>query len=592
MKKARQRYIPVLLLLAIPLMVFPMLAAFFGSPAWAEDDSPATLVVSPTSLTFTYQQGGTLPPSQSLSVTSGRTVSFADSTSGGSWFSVGSTSGTKPGSIRVSVHPGTLPVGNYTGSVLVSSRSGSVTVPVTLKIISAPTIGVSPTSLRFSYQTGGTAPSSQSLSISSSGSSITFTDSTSSGASWLSVSPTGGSTPSSIRVSVNPSSLVAGTYNASVRVSSTANSFSIPVTLTITSATSGIAVSPTALAFSVQQGGTAPPSQSLAVSGSSAVSFTDTASGGSWLSTGSTSGTTPGSNRVSVTPGTLTAGTYRGSVVVSSSSNSVTIPVTLTITSSSGGGGGSGGYTLLAWSELGMHCVDGKDYSVLSTLPPYNTIYAKLLSTGSTPTNITSGVTLTYTAMADSTGSINTTSVGSQLSTYKTTSGTPKKTNFWDYVYSLLLVAIPGAPSSLPPDMGAKGFPMQNLSPEQMAYGSFVLDTNLQAWKAEGIPLMPYDDTLAPKPYPMAKITATDSTGKVLATTTVVLAVSDEVSCKNCHSPKTPNPAAQPAGGWVSFSGLPRRSEHAPERSQEARRSQRHQPELVQCDRCCERERL
>ena len=29
-------------------------------------------------------------------------------------------------------------------------------------------------------------------------------------------------------------------------------------------------------------------------------------------------------------------------------------------------------YTLVAWSELGMHCMDGKDYSVFSVLPPYN----------------------------------------------------------------------------------------------------------------------------------------------------------------------------------------------------------------------------
>lgn len=27
-------------------------------------------------------------------------------------------------------------------------------------------------------------------------------------------------------------------------------------------------------------------------------------------------------------------------------------------------------YTLLAWNDLGMHCVDGKDYSIFSILPP------------------------------------------------------------------------------------------------------------------------------------------------------------------------------------------------------------------------------
>ena len=30
----------------------------------------------------------------------------------------------------------------------------------------------------------------------------------------------------------------------------------------------------------------------------------------------------------------------------------------------------AGTYVLVGWSELGMHCMDGKDYSVFSVLPP------------------------------------------------------------------------------------------------------------------------------------------------------------------------------------------------------------------------------
>ena len=40
-------------------------------------------------------------------------------------------------------------------------------------------------------------------------------------------------------------------------------------------------------------------------------------------------------------------------------------------------------YALVAWSELGMHCIDGKDYSIFSVLPPYNIIHAQLLKKGS-----------------------------------------------------------------------------------------------------------------------------------------------------------------------------------------------------------------
>ena len=196
-----------------------------------------------------------------------------------------------------------------------------------------------------------------------------------------------------------------------------------------------------------------------------------------------------------------------------------------------------------------MHCMDGQDYSVLSVLPPYNTIFAKLYTTGTTPTEVTSGVNITYTAFKDASGSINTTSAGTALSSLppgSTTPSTPNKTNFWSYVQALFL-GLPG------PDVGLHGYPVQSLTPAAMSYGgiNMVLDPSLMVWKAEGVPTVSYDDNLATKPYPMVQITAEDSSGKVLATATVVLAVSDEMSCANCHGPNT-NPAAMPSGGWIT----------------------------------------
>ncbi len=394
-------------------------------------------------------------------------------------------------------------------------------------------LGVSPRSLAFSYQQGGTLPSSQKLSVTSSRT-VSFSVSTS-GAAWLAVSPTSGYTPGAITVSVKPGSLAAGTYTASVTISSRAGSVQVPVTLTVTSSTAKLVVSPASLAFGYQQGGTVPSSQTLSVtsSTSTSIAFTDSASGASWLSVNRTSGSTPSSVGVSVNPGTLAAGTYNASVQVSSNSGSATVPVTLTVTSSSSGGGGtsSSGYVLLAWAELGMHCMDGKDYSVFSVLPPYNTIYAKLLTKGSQPAPVTSGVTITYQAFMDASGSINTTSYG--------TSTVPQKTNFWSYVRTLFL----GQPA---PDVGLHNYPVQSLTPQQMTY-----DSTKGLWKAEGIPSAPYDDKLASQPYPMAQIVAKNSSGQTIATATVVLAVSDEMSCKNCHAPNT-NSAAMPSGGWIT----------------------------------------
>lgn len=187
---------------------------------------------------------------------------------------------------------------------------------------------------------------------------------------------------------------------------------------------------------------------------------------------------------------------------------------------------GNGKYTLVAWNDLGMHCVDGKDYSVFSILPPYNNLHAHLISKDATTgKNITAGVTLTYEAVADTTGSINTTSSG--------------KTNFWTYVKNLF-----GALLSV--DTGLTGNKTQSKTPNSMTYNA----AN-GWWEAEGIPTVPYDDTGAKNYYPMVKVVAKNSAGTVLASTKVVLPVSDEMSCISCHASNSVA-AAKPSAGWVN----------------------------------------
>jgi hypothetical protein len=385
--------------------------------------------------------------------------------------------------------------------------------------------------LPFSYVQGGALPSSQTLSVSTGSRHRTFTVSKSSAA-WLSIGPTSGTTPASVTVSVKPGTLAAGTYSATITVTAGGSSVRVPVTLNISAATqqASLRVSPSSLSFSYQQGGTAPASQTLSVSSSvstTAIAYTDTPVGGSWFSVNRTSGTTPSSIGVSVNPGSLAAGSYSASIGISSSNGSITVPVSLTVSSSTSGGGGgtsSGSYTLLTWSELGMHCMDGKDYSVFSVLPPYNTIHAQLLKRGNPPTRITSGVTITYQAGADTTGSINSSSAG--------------KTNFWNYAKPLFH-------ANLVAEQGLAGYSTQSKSPHSLTFNSAE-----GYWEAIGIPTMPYDDKNAFNPLPMAQLVARDPSGKILASANIVVPVSDEMTCKNCHGSGSNSPA-KPAKGWV-----------------------------------------
>jgi len=98
-----------------------------------------------------------------------------------------------------------------------------------------------PTSLSFTDSTGGTAPAAQSVSVTSTGAALSFTAaaSTSSGSNWLSVSPTTGSTPATLTVSVNTAGLGAGTYQGQVSLTPGGSGNSplvYNVTLTVTGA--------------------------------------------------------------------------------------------------------------------------------------------------------------------------------------------------------------------------------------------------------------------------------------------------------------------------------------------------------------------
>jgi len=99
---------------------------------------------------------------------------------------------------------------------------------------------------------------------------------------------------------------------------------------------STIAASPNGLQFSYVAGGAPPAAQSfqLTNSGSGTLAWTATASD-SWLSISPASGTAPSTISVSISPASLSAGTYAGSVQITSSGASNTplsIPVTLTVT--------------------------------------------------------------------------------------------------------------------------------------------------------------------------------------------------------------------------------------------------------------------
>lgn len=181
-------------------------------------------------------------------------------------------------------------------------------------------------------------------------------------------------------------------------------------------------------------------------------------------------------------------------------------------------------YKVLATNDLGMHCVD-EDFSVFSILPPYNVVNAQVVRRSSTGKPVVVNdtvVSLRYEAVTDAAGSRNSTSLGG-------------KSNFWDYAAKVY-----GA--TLAPGQGLKGLYMP-ADAKTVAQRSFAWNLHDGLFKAEGVPILPLDDAGNVNRYPLMRVVAVEkSTGKTVASTDVVLPVSEETTCQNCHN--TGGPAA------------------------------------------------
>ncbi len=318
-----------------------------------------TIALNPTSLSFTQATSGTPPAAQAVQVTSsGQQLTYTAAASGisgtVSWLSVSpsTATGTTPGSISISVDGSKLSPGSYTGTVTVTAPNAT---PATLTVsltVSPGTISATPTTLTFTQAVGGPAPPAQGISVTGTPGSISFAVGTSvtSGNGWLSAvaGATGtsqtGATPATVIVSANAgtgsSALAIGTYNGTVTITApgaTGSPITVPVVLNVVSPQTLSFTSATPLSFNYILGATQNPSaQTVSLTSSGTAQFTASATAansGTWLSVTPASGTastTPTNLSVSVNPTGLAAGSYTGTITVSSPS--VVTPLTLQVT--------------------------------------------------------------------------------------------------------------------------------------------------------------------------------------------------------------------------------------------------------------------
>jgi uncharacterized protein (TIGR03437 family) len=313
-------------------------------------------------LSFTTSSTSPQSTTQSLGVqnTGGGTFTIISATCPQSWCTVGPLPGSLEagvtGAINITANPAGLSPGFYFADLTIVSSAGTTAVPVTFFVAANPSLALEPSGVQLIMPAGGVAavPDTSFLVSVSGTAPVAWTAAVLPGAPWLNLSTASGTStgtaPGAVNYSINQSAagaLTSQAYYATIRVTSTSvvnspQDFQVVLDVTATSVKEQPNPTPAGLIFIAPLNGTAPAqidqvfaSSATATAYQAAVS---TADGSSWLSvnppTGTTSSSSPAQTNISVSPASLTAGVYHGSVSYSLSAAAVrTVNVTLVVES-------------------------------------------------------------------------------------------------------------------------------------------------------------------------------------------------------------------------------------------------------------------
>ena len=243
------------------------------------------------------------------------------------WMSVSPTSGSTTAEqdiVTVTVDRSGLAAGDYSGSVTVTSNGGDQVVAVSMAV--APELSVSANQLDF-----GLTNDQLSFNITNTGQGV-LSWSISDDQTWISVSPTSGSTTTETdptQVTVDRTGFSAGDYSGTVTVTSDGGNEAITVSMSVP-APPLLAVNPTSLDF-----GASETSLSVTITnGGDQTLEWSVSDNQDWMSVSPTSGSTTAEQdivTVTVDRSGLAAGDYSGSVTVTSNGGDQVVAVSMEI---------------------------------------------------------------------------------------------------------------------------------------------------------------------------------------------------------------------------------------------------------------------
>ncbi len=216
----------------------------------------ATISASPATLAFSADAGQGDPPAQTVAVVNGGAGVLSGLAVSGSQYGGGQPTGwltatlagtTAPSTLTVQAVTGSLPPGTYTASIMLASAQAAnspLTLPVTFTVSPAgPAIGLSTTAVGFADTLLEADPAAQTVSVTNTAGGVlsglavgspVYAAGQPTG--WLTASLSGTTAPATVSLAVAKGALPAGTYTATVPVTSSVASNSprgIAVTLTV-----------------------------------------------------------------------------------------------------------------------------------------------------------------------------------------------------------------------------------------------------------------------------------------------------------------------------------------------------------------------
>jgi hypothetical protein len=329
--------------------------------ATAVEPSRPAIKLSSSTIAFAAALGEN-SPSQTIQITNTGTgtltglstsVTYQGSVIG--WLSTSLSGASAPATLTLTASASTLSAGSYNATISVASSVSGVTnspqdIVVSLIVSpepTAPTITISSPTASFAAIAGGVNPSNQTVQVTNGGAGAlsglavgTITYGAAQPTGWLAAALDVTTAPATLTLSVTTGALAAGTYTATVPVSSTSSGVTnsprtVSVAFTVSSAPIPpvIGLSSSSLVFSGISGGPNPTSQETQITnagggalsglGIGEISFAAGQPTG-WLSASLSTTTAPAALTVIATTGALPPGTYSATIPVASGASGVT----------------------------------------------------------------------------------------------------------------------------------------------------------------------------------------------------------------------------------------------------------------------------